>query len=118
MSNMPSQPPRQPPDGAVHDPGQGPWDGGADTSWQLAISLITAWRSNGGDRHALAARLADAAGQGREAVAGQAAAERAVDGLTTVADIFIELYADRLGVSPDDALQDASAHASNKSIVS
>lgn len=118
MNNMPSQPPRQPPDGAAHDPGHGPRDGGADTSWQLAISLITAWRSNSGDRHALAARVAGASGHGSEAVAGQAAAEQAADGLTTAADIFIELYADRLGMSPGDAPQDASAHTGDKSVFS
>lgn len=75
----------------------------ADTSWQLAISIIAAWRAAGGGHQAVSARLAEAAKEN-----GEAAAEQAAVGLANVAGMFIELYADRLGVSPDDVLSDAA----------
>lgn len=84
---------------------------GADMTWQLAISLIAAWRSAGGDRHAVAERLAAGAEKSAEAVA-----EQAVLGLADVAGMFMELYADRGGVSPDDVLQDAASLPSDEGL--
>ena len=84
---------------------------GADMTWQLAINIIAAWRSTGGDRHAVAERLAAGADKSAEAVA-----EQAVLGLADVAGMFMELYADRRGVSPDDVLQDAASLPSNKGL--
>lgn len=86
-------------------------DPDADVSWQLAISVIAAWRATGGDRHAVSGRLAQAADTN-----GQAVAEQAAVGLANVAGMFIELYADRLGMSPDDVLSDVSTLSRDTSL--
>lgn len=110
MSTMPSQPSRRsPPAGRLItapaiDPTEiGSRDAGADASWQLAIRLLAAWRSAGGDRHAVAARLAKEAEH-----PGVAVAEPAVAGLDTVAGMFVELYTERLDVPSDGVLPDTA----------
>ena len=77
---------------------------GAERSWQLAISLIAAWRGTGecGDG-AVARRLAEAAAEGDAT-----AAEQAVAGLTALGNMFLELYADCAGSSSDTILRDAA----------
>lgn len=45
----------------------------ADRSWQLAIGLLASWRSTGGDRPALGARLAGVAAEGGEIMVEQVA---------------------------------------------
>lgn len=70
-------------------------------NWQLALSLIAAWRKTG--RDALTQRLAEVAAEG-----GPAAVEDAVLGLTGLANMFAELYADSAGRSVDAILQDAA----------
>jgi hypothetical protein len=78
-----------------------------DRSWDLALSLVAAWRAAAdGERaqSAVARRLAEAAAE-----VGQAAAEQAVLGLTTLGNMFIELYADCAGSSVDSVLREAAA---------
>jgi hypothetical protein len=77
---------------------------GADRSWQLAVSLIAAWRGPGecGDS-AVAQRLAEVAAEG-----GATAVEQAVAGLTALGNMLLELYADCAGSSGDSILQDAA----------
>ena len=79
--------------------------GGTGTNWLLAISLIVAWRGNGSRRpqSAVAQRLAEMVAEG-----GAAAVEQAALGLTDVAGMLLELYADHAGASPDDVLQDVA----------
>jgi hypothetical protein len=80
------------------------WDA-EDTSWQLALSLIAAWReTDGARREALAQRLAGLAAEG-----GAAAVEHAVLGLTALGNMFVELYADSAGRSVETILADAAA---------
>jgi hypothetical protein len=80
------------------------WDA-EDASWQLALSLIAAWReTDDARREALAQRLAELAAEG-----GAAAVEHAVLGLTALGNMFVELYADSAGRSVDAVLQDAAA---------
>ena len=69
---------------------------------QLAISLLAAWQEE--RRHgAVVKRLAEVAARG-----GPAAVEQAALGLTDVAGMFLELYADCAGVSLDTALEEAA----------
>jgi hypothetical protein len=82
-----------------------------EVSWQLAISVMAAWRAAGGDRHAVSERLAEAADTN-----GEAAAEQAAVGLANVAGMFIELYADRLGMSPDVVLSDVSTLSRDRNL--
>jgi hypothetical protein len=80
------------------------WDA-EDTSWQLALSLIAAWReTDGARREVLAQRLAELAAEG-----GAAAVEHAVLGLTALGNMFVELYADSAGRSVETILADAAA---------
>jgi hypothetical protein len=78
---------------------------GADRTWSLAITLITVWRwADDKDRRtAVAQMLAAIAAEG-----GPAAVEQAALGLTDVAGMLLELYADRTDASPDQVLQDAA----------
>jgi hypothetical protein len=80
-------------------------DSGAKRTWSLAITLITLWRgANGPDRRiAVAEMLAEIAAEG-----GPAAVEQAALGLTDVAGMLLELYADRMEASPDQVLQEAA----------
>jgi hypothetical protein len=68
----------------------------------LAISLLTVWRA--GDkahwRPNVARRLAEIAAEG-----GPAAVEQAASGLTEIAGMFLEMYANRMNTSPDEVLQ-------------
>jgi hypothetical protein len=79
---------------------------GVDRNWQLAISLIAVWR--GADRKradlAVAQRLASLAAEGDPAVV-----QQAVLGLTALSNMFLELYAERAGSSPETVLYDAAA---------
>jgi hypothetical protein len=79
---------------------------GVDRNWQLALSLITAWR--GADREradlAVAQRLASLAAEGDPA-----AAQQAVLGLTALSNMFLELYAERADSSTETVLYDAAA---------
>lgn len=80
----------------------------ADGNWRLAISLVRAWRAAGGERavggeRAAARRLAELAASDDCQVA-----ERAALGLLAVANMFLELYADRAGSSADAVLKDAA----------
>lgn len=77
-----------------------------DANWQLAISLIAAWRAAGGERarDAVVRQFAGAAAEGDGA-----AAEQALLGLTTLSNMFIELYADCVGSSVDNVLKEAAA---------
>jgi hypothetical protein len=74
--------------------------------WQIAISLVAAWREFPDERRAeaVAERLAVVAVEG-----GPAAVEQAALGLTDVAGMFMELYADCAGRSLDSILADAAA---------
>jgi hypothetical protein len=78
---------------------------GANRTWPLAITLITVWRgANDRDpRTAVAQMLAEIAAEG-----GPAAIEQAALGLTDVAGMLLELYADRTDASPDQVLQEAA----------
>jgi hypothetical protein len=80
-------------------------DAGANRTWSLAITLITLWRgANGQDRRtAVAQMLAAIAAEG-----GPAAVEQAALGLTDVAGMLLELYADHADASPDQVLQEAA----------
>jgi hypothetical protein len=82
--------------------------GGTDDAqrWQIAISLVAAWREFSDQRRAeaVAERLAAVAVKG-----GPAAVEQAALGLTDVAGMFMELYADCAGRSLDSILADAAA---------
>ena len=100
------------------DPGSVPSDidvpgDGSDESWPLAISLITVWRGAGGApaRAAVAQRLAEIAAEGSPA-----AVEQAVLGLTDVAGMLLELYADHTGASPDHVLQEAATLMSDRGL--
>jgi hypothetical protein len=77
-----------------------------DTNWQVALSLIAAWReTDGGLRQdAFAQKLAEVAAEG-----GPATVENAVLGLTALGNMFAELYADSTGRSVDAVLADAAA---------
>lgn len=74
-------------------------------SWQVAISLIKAWRGSGrqrSDQSAVMRRLA-------ESTDGNAAAiEKAVLALTALGNMFLELYADCAGSSIDRVLLEAA----------
>ena len=74
----------------------------ADRNWPLAISLLTVWRGAGDAqrRSAVAQRLAEIAVEG-----GPAAVEQTALGLTDVAGMFLEMYANRMKASPDAVLQ-------------
>jgi hypothetical protein len=76
-----------------------------DQSWQLAISLVAAWRETGSERgyRAVARRLAELTAEG------DGPAERAVLGLIALSNMFAELYADCAGKPVDTVLQDAAA---------
>ena len=107
-----AEPPSRP------DPRSGPSeidvpDGDSEGSWPLAISLITIWRGAGGEppRPAVAQRLAEIAVEG-----GPAAVEQAALGLTDVAGMLLELYADRTGAQPDHVLQEAATLMSDRGL--
>lgn len=94
---------------AAPDPGSAPRqahfpDAGADRTWSLAITLITVWRGADGTdpRTAVAQMLAEIAEDGPAAI------EQAALGLTDVAGMLLELYADRTDASPDQVLQEAA----------
>jgi hypothetical protein len=80
-------------------------EAGASGTWSLAITLITIWRgANDKDRRTAVVRmLAAIAAEG-----GPAAVEQAALGLTDVAGMLLELYADRTDASPDQVLQEAA----------
>ena len=80
-------------------------DAGAHRTWSLAVTLITVWRGAQGrdPRTAVAQMLAKIAAEG-----GPAAIEEAALGLTDVAGMLLELYADRTDASPDQVLQEAA----------
>jgi hypothetical protein len=78
---------------------------GPDEGWQLAIGLIRAWRGAGERTDgAVAQRLAEVAAEG-----GAATVEQAVTGLVALGNMFLELYADRAGLSIERILWDAAA---------
>jgi hypothetical protein len=78
---------------------------GPDEGWQLAIGLIRAWRGAGERTDgAVAQRLAEVAAEGRAATV-----EQAVTGLVALGNMFLELYADRAGLSIERILWDAAA---------
>ena len=74
----------------------------ADRSWPLAISVLTVWRATDKAhwRPRVAQRLAEIAAEG-----GPAAVEQAALGLTKIAGMYLEMYANRMNVSPDEVLQ-------------
>jgi hypothetical protein len=74
----------------------------ADRSWQLAISLIAAWRGPDRER-AVAQRLGGLAAEGDPI-----APEQAILGLTALGNMFLELYADLVGSSTSSVLQEAA----------
>lgn len=76
-----------------------------DAGWQLATDLIQAWRGAeaGCAQDAVAQRLAEAADRS------VAAPEQAVFGLTALANMFIELYADCAASSVEVVLLEAAA---------
>ena len=80
-------------------------DAAANSTWSLAITLITLWRgANDQDRRTTVAKmLATIAEEG-----GPAAVEQAALGLTDVAGMLLELYADHKDASPDQVLQEAA----------
>ena len=97
----------EPPD---PDPSPAPFpadfpDTGASRAWSLAITLITVWRgtSDKGRRTAVEQMLAAIAAEG-----GPAAVEQTALGLTDVAGMLLELYADHTDASPDQVLQEAA----------
>jgi hypothetical protein len=75
-----------------------------DAGWQLATDLIEAWRGAeaGRAQDAVAQRLTEAADRG-------AAPEQAVFGLTALANMFAELYADCACSSVEVVLLEAAA---------
>ncbi|MGH3201924.1 MAG: hypothetical protein ACRDOA_18370 [Streptosporangiaceae bacterium] len=84
----------------IDDTNAGPGEG-----WQLAVGLIRAWRGAGEQADgAVAQRLAEAAAAG-----GPATVEQAVSGLVALGNMFLELYADRAGLSIERVLWDAAA---------
>jgi hypothetical protein len=85
------------------------WD--TERNWLLAISLIAAWRRNGGapPQTAVVQRLAE-----MTAEAGAATVEQVALGLADVASTLLELYADCVARSPDDVLQDAATLQGDK----
>lgn len=93
----PTEPPRPEPDSA-------PLKSDADRSWPLAISLLTAWRAidKAHWRPKVAQRLAEIAAEG-----GPAAVEQAALGLTEIAGMYLEMYANRMNASPDEVLKHA-----------
>jgi hypothetical protein len=82
------------------------WADEEPESWQLALGLVAAWREISSDerRGAVAQRLAALASEG-----GPAAVERVVLNLADLAGMFIELYADCAGSSPEAILRDVAA---------
>jgi hypothetical protein len=78
---------------------------GADSGWQVAIGLLTTWLGPGNTHphRAVAQRLAELAEEG-----GPAVVERAALGLTDLAGMLLELYADHAGAPPDQVLQKAA----------
>ena len=91
----PTEPPRPEPDSA-------PLKSDADRSWPLAISLLIVWRATDKAhwRPKAAQRLAEIAAEG-----GPAAVEQAALGLTEIAGMYLEMYANRMNASPDEVLQ-------------
>ena len=77
-----------------------------DRRWQLAISFIAAWRGTGPGRDpsAVAHRLAEVTADGNATTI-----EQAVLGLTTLGNMFLELYAECAGSSADSVLREASS---------
>jgi len=73
---------------------------------QIAISLLAAWRAarEDGRDDVVAQRLAAVAAEG-----GLTAVEQAALGLTDVAGMLLELYADCAGTSLDAVLEEAAA---------
>jgi hypothetical protein len=73
---------------------------------QDAISIMEAWRGACDElrQDAVALKLAEVAAEG-----GPAAVEQAALGLSDLAGMFIELYADRAGESLDTVLGEAAA---------
>jgi hypothetical protein len=98
----PAEPPRPEPDSASF----GGYVRDADFSWSLAISLLGVWRATDEAhwRPNGAQRLAEIAAEG-----GPAAVERAALGLTEIAGMYLEMYAKRMNVSPDEVLRYAVA---------
>ena len=74
----------------------------ADRKWQLATSLIAAWRGADGER-AVVQGFARLAARGDPT-----AAEQAILGLTALGNMFLELYADLVGSSTGTVLQEAA----------
>jgi hypothetical protein len=78
----------------------------------LAISLLIVWRATDKVvwratdkahwRPQVAQRLAEIAAEG-----GPAAVEQAALGLTEIAGMYLEMYANRMSASPDEVLQHA-----------
>jgi hypothetical protein len=80
-------------------------DAGANRTWSLAITLITVWRgANDRDRRTAVMQMLAAIA----AEDGPATVEQAALGLTDVAGMLLELYADRTNASPDQVLQQAA----------
>ena len=99
---VPTEPPRPDPDYAP----SGKHVPDADRSWPLAISLLTVWRGADDEQlhSSVAQRLAEIAAEDGPAAVGQAAL-----GLTNLAGMFLEMYANRMSASPDDVLRHAAA---------
>ncbi len=86
------------------EPDSAPFTSDADRSWPLAISLLMVWRETDKAhwRPKVAQRLAEIAAEG-----GPAAVEQAAFGLTEIAGMYLEMYANRMNASPDEVLQHA-----------
>jgi hypothetical protein len=86
---------------------------GAYDNWQLAVALLATQRRPGeaGPHAAAAQRLAKIAAEG-----GVAAVEQAALGLTTLAGMLLELYADLAGESADEVLEEAAALLSDRTV--
>jgi hypothetical protein len=84
-------------------------NGGTDRNWQVAISLVTAWRETDGEHAnlAVAQRLASLAEEG-DPEGDPVVVQQAVLGLTALCNTFLELYAERVGSSAESVLHDAA----------
>lgn len=83
---------------------------GMDRNWQLAISLVTAWREADGEHAnlAVAQRVASLAKEGDPAGDQRAVHQKAVLGLTALCNVLLELYAECAGSSAESVLHDAA----------
>jgi hypothetical protein len=87
-------------------------NGGRD-NWKLAIALLATQRrpGNAGPHAAAAQRLAEIAAEGGTAAVGQSAL-----GLTALAGMLLELYAEVAGQSADEVLEEAATLMSARAV--